>query len=112
MKMGKKLGKGTFLSKSVNRDKKWKDNLMLEAKTGEQICTILYDKKRYYNDQDKKKIYNTFQERINIRKKISDINQHCKELQQDTEKERCLKNKNKLDKKLDEVNNNISHLLR
>lgn len=111
-KMGQKLGEGTFASRSVHRDKKWRQNLSLEAKTGKELCTVLYEKKHFYNDSDKKKIYDTFDQRIETRKALSKKHAHCNALERDSSKAKCRKEEKDLESELDRINDRINSLLK
>lgn len=93
---GEAIGLGNQVSRSVYRDKNWKSNLMLEATTGLQMCKTMYESNLRFSTENKqeaeeqrKKIYDTFENRLQVKLDKIDKKDHCNELVRESKKNEC-----------------------
>lgn len=93
-----KRGRGSKESLSVFRTKGWQRNLMLETRIGMNICHVLNESGQFYNEIQRKEIYDNYMEYLDSIEAMNTKRKHCEQLNRQSAKDKCQSELKELEK--------------
>ena len=106
-----KQGRGHYTSRSIDRDKHWKRNLIMEALIGEGICRKLYYNEKQsqtpLNDFDKDMVYNLYNQKRELSKELVKVSTKLKEVDQPKSKTHYQQRIREINLQMHEINTKL-----